>query len=105
MNRRPMILFSAAVVAAMILLSAWAWTQLPAGAQVPIHWGLDGRVDAYAPRRSACSLLPVLTIGIAAVLRRHPALRAASRQPRALGQGVRRDLDRASSPCSAASTS
>ena len=54
MNRRPMILFSAAVVGAMTLLSAWAWTYLPAGAEVPVHWGLDGQVDGYAPRRSAC---------------------------------------------------
>ncbi len=68
MNRRPMILFSAAVVAAMTLLSAWAWTQLPAGAQVPIHWGIDGQVDGYASKEVGLSLLPVTTIAIAALL-------------------------------------
>jgi uncharacterized membrane protein len=68
MNRRPMILFSAAVVAAMTLLSAWAWTQLPADAQVPIHWGIDGQVDGYASKVVGLSLLPVTTIAIAALL-------------------------------------
>jgi uncharacterized membrane protein len=68
MNRRPMILFSAAVVAAMTLLSAWAWMQLPAGAQVPIHWGLDGRIDAYAPKEIGLFLWPILATALAAVL-------------------------------------
>jgi uncharacterized membrane protein len=68
MNRRPMIIFSGAVVGAMTLLSAWAWTQLPAGAQVPIHWGLDGRVDGYAPREIGLFMLPLMTAGIAALL-------------------------------------
>ncbi len=68
MNRRPMIIFSGAVVGAMTVLSAWASTQLPAGAQVPIHWGLDGRVDGYAPREIGVFLLPLLTAGIAALL-------------------------------------
>jgi uncharacterized membrane protein len=68
MNRRPMIIFSGAVVGAMTVLSVWAWTQLPAGAQIPIHWGLDGRVDGYAPREIGVFLLPLLTAGIAALL-------------------------------------
>jgi uncharacterized membrane protein len=68
MNRRPMILFSAAVVAAMTLLSAWAWTQLPSGAEVPIHWGLDGRIDAYAPKEIGLFLWPILATALAAVL-------------------------------------
>lgn len=68
MNRRPMILYSAGVVAAMTLISAWAWTQLPAGAQVPIHWGIDGQVDGYAPKEIGLFLLPLVTAGMAALL-------------------------------------
>lgn len=68
MNRRPMILFSAAAVAAMTLLSAWAWTQLPAGAQVPIHWGIDGQVDGYAPKEVGLLLLPIVAVAIAVLL-------------------------------------
>jgi uncharacterized membrane protein len=68
MNRRPMILYSAAVVGAMSLLSGWAWTQLPAGAEVPIHWGLDGRIDGYAPKEIGLFLLPFVTAAVAALL-------------------------------------
>jgi uncharacterized membrane protein len=68
MNRRPMVIFSGAVVGAMTVLSAWASTQLPAGAQVPIHWGLDGRVDGYAPREIGLFTLPLMTAGVAALL-------------------------------------
>jgi uncharacterized membrane protein len=68
MNRRPMVLYSAAVVAAMALLSGWAWLQLPAGAQVPVHWGLDGQVDAYASKEVGLALFPVMTVLFAALL-------------------------------------
>lgn len=68
MNRRPMILYSLAVVAAMFALSAWAWTQLPDGASVPIHWGIDGRVDGYAPKAIGLLMLPVITAVIAGML-------------------------------------
>ena len=68
MNRRPMILYSGAVVGAMTVLSAWAWTQLPAGAQVPIHWGIDGRVDGYAPKELGLFMLPLTAAGIAGLL-------------------------------------
>jgi uncharacterized membrane protein len=68
MNRRPMILYSAAVVGAMTLLSTWAWTQLPAGAEVPIHWGIDGQVDGYASKDVGLFFLPVVAAAIAALL-------------------------------------
>jgi uncharacterized membrane protein len=68
MNRRPMIVYSGAVVGAMVLVSIYAWTQLAPGAQVPIHWGIDGRVDGYASKEVGLFLLPVVAVGIAALL-------------------------------------
>ncbi len=68
MNRRPMAIYSGLVVAAMSLLSAWAWTRLPAGAQVPIHWGIDGQVDGYASKEVGLLLLPVVAVAITALL-------------------------------------
>ena len=65
MNRRPMILYSVAVVGAMTLLSGWAWPQLPADAQIPIHWGLDGQVNGYASKEVGLLLLPLMTAAIA----------------------------------------
>lgn len=65
MNRRGLIAFSSVVVGAMLLLSAWAWLQLPADAEVPIHWGADGQVDGYASKTLGLFLLPLLTAGVA----------------------------------------
>lgn len=68
MNRRPMLLVSAATLGAMFLVSAWAWTQLPPGAQVPIHWGVDGQPDDWADKTVGLFLLPLIATGVAVLL-------------------------------------
>lgn len=68
MNRRRLIVFSAVVVAAMVALGAYAWIQLPPGAEVPIHWGPDGTVDGYASKTVGLLLLPLTTAGVAILL-------------------------------------
>jgi uncharacterized membrane protein len=68
LNRRPMIVTSIAIVTAMFLISAWAWLQLPADAQVPIHWGPDGQPDGWADKTVGLLLLPFLASGVAALL-------------------------------------
>ena len=68
MNRRPMVIASAIVVAAMLVVSAWAWLQLPADAQVPIHWGPDGRADGFADKTVGLFLLPIVTVAIGGLL-------------------------------------
>ena len=68
MNRRPMLLVSAATLGAMFLVSAWAWTQLPPDAQVPIHWGVDGQPDDWADKTVGLFLLPLIATGVAVLL-------------------------------------
>jgi uncharacterized membrane protein len=58
MNIRPMLIFSAIVVGLMLALSAWAWTQLPADASIPIHWGIDGQANGFAPKPIGLLLIP-----------------------------------------------
>jgi len=67
MNRRGLVIFSSVIVGALLVLSAWAWIQLPADAQVPIHWGADGQVDGYASKTVGLFLLPLVTAGVAAL--------------------------------------
>ena len=67
MNRRGLVIFSSVIVGALLVLSAWAWIQLPADAQVPIHWGVDGQVDGYASKTVGLFLLPLVTAGVAAL--------------------------------------
>ena len=68
MNRRPMILTSLAVLAVMLVASAWAWLSLPADAQVPIHWGPDGQADDWADKTVGLLLLPVTALIVAVIL-------------------------------------
>jgi uncharacterized membrane protein len=65
LNRRPMILTSIAVIGVMLLVTVWAWPQLPADAQIPIHWGADGQVNGYADKTVGLLLLPLIAAGIA----------------------------------------
>ncbi len=67
MHRRDLLVFSAVVVGAMLLLGVWAWLQLPADAQVPIHWGIDGQPNAYAGKTIGLFLVPLITAVAAAV--------------------------------------
>jgi uncharacterized membrane protein len=64
MNRRPAVIASAVAIIAMLVVSAWAWPQIPDGARVPIHWGIDGQPNGWAPKWVALLITP----GIAAVL-------------------------------------
>jgi uncharacterized membrane protein len=43
---------------AMILLSAVAWSVLPADQQIPVHWGLDGKPDRYGGKLEGLGLMP-----------------------------------------------
>jgi len=68
MNRRGLVIFSSVVVGALLVLSAWAWLRLPADAEVPIHWGPSGQVDGYASKTVGLFLMPLVTLGVAALL-------------------------------------
>lgn len=43
-------------------VGAWAWARLPANAQVPIHFGLDGQADAWAAPLPGLLWLPALAL-------------------------------------------
>lgn len=62
-NRTP-ITISAILIGAMLAASAWAWSRLPAGAQIPVHWGVYGQPNGFAPAPWGLLLGP----GIAALV-------------------------------------
>lgn len=47
--RRPLMV-SFMLILAMVAISAYGWVRLPAEAELPIHWGIDGRPDAFASK-------------------------------------------------------
>jgi uncharacterized membrane protein len=62
MNTRPLLILTIGLVAVEFALSAIAWLQLPAGAEVPIHWDISGEPDGYAPAALALLLTPGITL-------------------------------------------
>ncbi len=68
MNLRPFLIFALVAIAAMLGLAAWGWPQIPAGAEVPIHWGIDGQPNGYAPKEVALFVLPAMAAGLTTLL-------------------------------------
>lgn len=58
---------SGAMIAAMFAVTAWAWGQFPADAQLPVHWGLSGEADRYGGKGEALLVVPVLALVLTAV--------------------------------------
>ena len=60
------------ILAAMFAASAAAWPQV--GPRVPMHWNIRGEVDGYGGRVEGLLFVPVLAVGIYALLRVLPRL-------------------------------
>lgn len=74
MKLGPVLVAAVLILAGMLAASGWAWAQLPPGAQVPIHWGIDGRADDFAPKEIGLLGLPVVALLLAGVLLAVPRL-------------------------------
>jgi uncharacterized membrane protein len=61
---RNLLLIGGAFVLVMFVLSAWAWTQLPAGSEIPVHWNAAGEVDRYGSKFTGLLLLPLISAAI-----------------------------------------
>lgn len=68
MNIRPLILVGGAIIVGMLALSAWAWPQVPADAQIPVHWGPGGQPDGYGPKWLGLLGLPAVALAVLALL-------------------------------------
>lgn len=65
---RAMLTWSAIALIPMFLLSAWAWTKLPEGASMPVHWNAAGQIDRYGSKFEGVMMLPIVTVGLAVLL-------------------------------------
>ena len=68
LNTRNNIVISTIIVLLMLAASAWAWTQLPAGSQIPMHWNAAGEVDRWGNKLEGLFMLPAITAGLIALL-------------------------------------
>jgi uncharacterized membrane protein len=55
-----------ALIAAMFATAALSWPYLPA--HIPVHWNLQGEVDHYGGKFTGLLLLPLVTLGLYALL-------------------------------------
>ncbi|MEZ4514067.1 MAG: SdpI family protein [Chloroflexota bacterium] len=63
-NLRKLLGLTAVTLIIMLLVSAWAWGQIPAGAQLPVHWNAAGEVDRYGGKVEGLLLSPIITAGL-----------------------------------------
>jgi uncharacterized membrane protein len=61
-----------ALIAAMALAGAWAFAQLPAGAQVPVHFNAHGEPDGWAAAGVGLAMLPLLSLALMGLQRLLP---------------------------------
>ncbi len=61
------LLWSIVPLAAMIGFSIYGWFAVPEGAQIPVHWGLDGTPDRYGEKWETFVLLPAVALGLVAL--------------------------------------
>ena len=62
----------ATLLLAPFVLLATYWRELPA--RVPVHWNLSGKVNLWAPKAPGLFLLPLLAVGLVALLHFLPRL-------------------------------
>ncbi len=68
MNYRRLLIGTALLIGAMLLASAYAWWQLPAGDRIATHWNAAGVADGFMPKAPALLALPMVTSIAALVL-------------------------------------
>ena len=66
-NLRRIWAVSGLMIALMFAVSLWAWGQVPADAQVPIHWNAAGQPDDYGSKFVGIFLLPLVSVGMVAL--------------------------------------
>lgn len=87
MSTRNPLIASAMLIVVMIALSAWAWSAIASGAQLPVHWDVQGHANGFASKPVALGFAPVLALVLTALFALWPSIEprrvnlAASRHP------------------------
>jgi uncharacterized membrane protein len=68
MNLRRFYLVSGIALAVMVAFAAWGLARVGLGAQVPMHWNVQGEADRFGPAWLSFLLLPVITAGIVGLM-------------------------------------
>lgn len=72
LNRLFMVM--SVTAAAMFAIAAYAWFKLPAGASLPVHWGLDGTPNRFGGKGEGLLVMPCTVVGMALLFRLIPII-------------------------------
>jgi uncharacterized membrane protein len=64
MNLRSFYIVAAIVLTLEVAVGLWGLSQVSSRRLVPIHWGISGEADGFAPPLVAFFLVPALTLGM-----------------------------------------
>lgn len=67
-NLRTFVGIAAIVLVAQVIVAIAGLAMVPAGTDVPIHWGPDGQPNGFAAPVVAFFLVPAITLGLVALL-------------------------------------
>lgn len=70
-SRKHLIIVSGIVLIAMLAASFWAWSVIPDGARIPIHWNLEGHTNGFGRKFPGLFIAPfvlLLISGLFAIL-------------------------------------
>ena len=71
---RKGLLLSLGPLAVIAAAAAWGYVSVEPGAQVPVHWGLNGQPDRFGSREEAFLGLPAMAVGITLLMAVLPLL-------------------------------
>ncbi|GLX00610.1 SdpI family protein [Microtetraspora sp. NBRC 16547] len=74
LNTRPGLIATAAALLLTGGISLWGWQNLPNDARIPMHWGISGEADRFGGKTEALLTLPLIILGIGALLAFSPRL-------------------------------
>lgn len=61
-NMRVPLIVSGVALAIALGLSVYAWSVIPTGARVPIHWGVNGKVNGHGFKGTALFVMPAILV-------------------------------------------
>jgi len=61
---RTLLTVSGIVVVAMLAISVYVWTQIPAGASVCTHWNAAGECDGHGSKFVGIVLMPIIAVAL-----------------------------------------
>ena len=74
MNIRTPLIASLCLIAAMLAIAGWAWDAVPPLARIPVHWGLNGQPNGFAPKAAGLLMLPAIALGLTILFAVLPAI-------------------------------